>query len=141
MILSNLHDDISRNAGNQVCVIEIFAPKVPRDQRWQQEAEDRHQNQEIFLLKLQNWVWFQIAHVDLGAIFFHIRVLFAHQPAHVREKETAAGVVRVSIRISKLVMHAVVANPLDDAVLEGNSLKNHKKDFEFFVGFVSAMRP
>lgn len=68
-------------------------------------------------------------------------MLFAHQPTHVREKEAAAGVVRVSVGVAELVVHAMVSNPLDDAVLEGDCLEEEQHRSHPLVSFVALVRP
>lgn len=41
------------------------------------------------LLKHYHWVSIHIAHVDEFTQFYHLRLLPHHQPANVREEETA----------------------------------------------------
>ncbi|GLH16445.1 uncharacterized protein GBIM_20714 [Gryllus bimaculatus] len=63
------------------------------------------------------------------------------QPAHVREEEAAAGVVRVGVRLAVLVVHAVVAHPLVDVVLEGQRVDHHEEEAERPLGLVRAVTP
>lgn len=47
MILSNLHNDVSRDGCDHVRCVEGLAPEVPRNHWWQKEAADRHHDEEI----------------------------------------------------------------------------------------------
>ena len=47
-----------------------------------------------------------------------------HQPAAVGEEETTLGVVRVGVSFRVLVVHAVVAHPVDDRVLLATTTEN-----------------
>lgn len=58
-----------------------------------------------------------IAHVDLGALLPHLRVLLHHQPADVGEEEPSPGVVGISRGLGELVVDTVVADPFVDCVL------------------------
>lgn len=42
MILSNLHNDVSGDPGNEICIVPVVTPEVPRDESRQDKAEDRH---------------------------------------------------------------------------------------------------
>lgn len=72
------------------------------------------------MLENEKRIRFQIAHVDFGPVFLHIGMLLAHQPAHVREKESSAGIVWISVRVCELMMHPVIPNPFNYAVLESH---------------------
>jgi len=68
-------------------------------------------------------------------------VLAAQQPADVREEESPGGVVRVSVRLAELVVHAMVAHPLVDVVLEGHRLENGQQQPQRPLCLVGAVRP
>ena len=68
-------------------------------------------------------------------------MLFAHQPAHVREEESSLGVGRIGICVAVLVMDSMVANPLDDVVLNANCLHDHEQHLKLHVGLKASMRP
>lgn len=91
-------------------------------------------------LPLQNRIAFQIGHVDFLALFDDVRMLFAHQPANVREKESSSGVVRIGISVGELVVHSMISCPMKDWLLASHRLQDHHYDFELLIhseGFVS----
>jgi hypothetical protein len=58
-----------------------------------------------------------IAHVDGFSAPFDFGMLLAQQPSDVGEKETTAGVVRISVGLAKLVVDAVISAPFVNVVL------------------------
>lgn len=93
------------------------------------------------LLELEPRIGLQITHVHFGTVFSDLRVFFAHQPSHVREEKAPAGVVWISVRVAELVVDAVIAHPLDDAVLEGDGLEEQQHQLHPLVGFVAFVGP
>lgn len=45
------------------------------------------------VLESQYGIGFQVRHVDSRSVLSDIRVLFAHQPTHMREEKPSAGIV------------------------------------------------
>lgn len=74
-------------------------------------------------MEQQGWIVLQITHVDLGAEFFNVRMLFDQQPAHMREEESSLWVVRIRIRVGEFVMHSMIAHPLDNVFLRRQRLE------------------
>lgn len=72
-------------------------------------------------MPLDDGVSLHVAQVHLDALPQHVGVLPLHEPADVREEEAPLDVVRVGVRLRELVVHAVVADPLQDRVLSRNS--------------------
>lgn len=68
-------------------------------------------------------------------------MFLAHQPADVSEEEAAIDVVRICVGVAEFVMHSMISDPLDDAVLQGDGLKEQKHRFHLFVGFVGLVTP
>lgn len=68
-------------------------------------------------------------------------MLLAQQPAHVREEESSACIVRIGVRICEFVVHTMVSSPLNDWVLEGDWLEDYQNKFQLSVGFVRPMSP
>lgn len=83
---------------------EGFTPVKPWNQRWNNKGHQNHQRNVIFVLKHNDRVGFQVAHVNLRPKLFHVWMLFTKQPANVREEESTTGVVRVSVCVTKLMM-------------------------------------
>lgn len=50
-------------------------------------------------------------------------MFLAQEPADVREKESAPGIVRIGVRVAKFVMDPVISTPLVDVIL----LKTNKE--------------
>lgn len=86
-------------------------------------------------------VGLQVPHVDRPALAGDVRVFAHHQPAHVREEEPAGRVVRVGVRVGELVVHAVVAHPLVDVVLERQRLEQGQQHAHRETGLVAPVRP
>ncbi|KAK3908326.1 Phospholipase A1-II 6, partial [Frankliniella fusca] len=71
-------------------------------------------------------VCLDVAHVDRLADAAHVGVLLHHEPAHVREEEAPGRVDGVRVRLSELVVHAVVAGPLPDGVVVRDGVAEDK---------------
>lgn len=71
----------------------------------------------LLFLEHHHWVRFQVAHVDRFAFGDDRRVFTAHQPAHMGEKETAMGVMRIRIGVAVFVMLTMVTHPNVQAIL------------------------
>jgi hypothetical protein len=104
-------------------------------------TDEQHQRNVESVLKPQQPVIGEVAHVDFGTKLLHIGVLFAHQPAHVGEEEAALRVVWIGIGVAVLVVNAVVADPLDDRILHGDGVEEEQNELHFSVGLVGAMTP
>lgn len=70
------------------------------------------------LLEHDGAVPFEVAEVNTGTPAPHVGMLANQEPAHVREEEAPARVVRVGVSVGELVVHAVVPHPLVDVVLQ-----------------------
>ena len=72
-----------------------------------------------YLLSLQgaDRIVVQVRHVDLFPFLLDLGMFPDHQPAAVREEETAQCVVRVGVRLRVLVVEAVIARPFYYVVL------------------------
>lgn len=75
------------------------------------------------LLESEDGVLLQVGHVNTLALGDDVRVLPNQQPADVREEHAPVEVVGVGVGLSVLVVHAVVARPLDHVVLEGDGVE------------------
>jgi len=71
-------------------------------------------------VKLHQWIVGDVGYVDGLAPSIDLGVFALHQPTDVREEETSVCVVWVGVRLAKLVMHSVVANPIRYVVLWNN---------------------
>ena len=71
----------------------------------------------VLSLKSTDWITSDVTDVDQSALGLDLGVFARHQPAAVGEEETTLGVVRVGVGLRVLVVHAVVAHPVDDRVL------------------------
>jgi hypothetical protein len=55
-------------------------------------------------------------------------MFLAQEPADVREKESAPGIVRIGVRVAKFVMDPVIPTPLVDVILlKNNQTKRERK--------------
>jgi len=68
-------------------------------------------------------------------------VLLHEQPPDVRVEKAASRVVRVRIRLRVLVVHAVVARPVENRALVGNAVRQHEEEPHAPVGLVGTVRP
>ena len=59
-----------------------------------------------------------VTDVNLLALDLDLLVLAEHEPAAVGEEEATLGIVRVCVGLRVLVVHAVVAHPLYDVILQ-----------------------
>jgi hypothetical protein len=75
-------------------------------------------NFDLLLVKLYHRIAGHVAHVNLAALFNNVRMFAHHQPSNVGKKEATVGVVRVCVGFAVLVVHAVVAHPLENCVLK-----------------------
>ena len=73
-------------------------------------------------LEFDQWVFFQITHVDGLSLFDDVGMFSAQKPTDVREEEAPFGVVWVGIRLRELVMDAMVATPLVYVVFQGQDV-------------------
>jgi len=111
-----------------------FIQNVSRECNWQNETEEQHQRNVIskqMLIKLvsrckckfvsrllvlepQNRIGREVSHINAFAILDDVRMLLAHQPAHVGEEEAATGIVWIRVGIRILVMDPMVSDPFYD---------------------------
>lgn len=132
-------EHVTEDGGDEKSCFEWLSPKVPGNQCWHSKGECQNQrnvvpwtenetNYTITLhfftggvnsLSLENddRVLQNIAHVDGFSAPFDFGMLLAQQPSDVGEKETAAGVVRISVRLAKFVVDAVISAPFVNVVL------------------------
>lgn len=73
-------------------------------------------------VKLHQWIVVDVGHIDGFALSIDIGVFALHQPTDVREEEASVCVVWVGVRLTELVMHSVVANPIRYVVLRINNI-------------------
>lgn len=81
------------------------------------------------------WIADQIGHVDLSALLDDVGVLLAHQPSNVSEEKAATRVVRISVGVSELVVHTMIASPLQDGLLTSHGLEEDDDQLKRCVGF------
>ena len=74
-------------------------------------------------LEHNEFIFVQIAQIQLLSFFYDIWMLPDHQPSNVCKEEASFSVVGVSVGFRKLVMNAVVSNPFKDVVLGGDAIK------------------
>jgi len=127
----------SRVESNQ----RILSPQEHWNSGRQHEAEEDNQRQVVFSLEGEHWIGGEIGQVKLRAHFLDLRVLLGQQPAHVREEETAVDVVRIGICVSPLVMASVIATPLNDIILEGDTVHRNEDDLQRRLRFIALVRP
>lgn len=101
----------------------------------------RHSAFFLLVLKHEKRISFEITHVYFRAELLDVGMFLTHEPAHVREEETSACVMGVGVRVCEFMVNTMIANPLDDAVLEGHRLEEHEKIFKFSVCFVGTVSP
>ena len=73
----------------------------------------------FYLLPLEhnNWISIQVGEINALSTFDDFRALLAAEPAHVGEEEAPLRIVRVCVSVRVFVVGAVVAGPLEYAVL------------------------
>lgn len=120
---------------------KALAPQHYGNHRGHQYREHYRHPPEVAVLEHNVRIRLQVGHVDQLALFLHIRVLLATEPAHVGEKEAALDVVRVGVGLGELVVHSVVARPGVDAVLACHSLQDHQQHLHRPLGLVRPVRP
>lgn len=108
--------------------VEVLAPEVVRNVRGQVEgAEDGERLVEL-PLELHHRVRLDVRQRHRLALAQHLGVLPTEQPAHVGEEEAPRGVVRVGVGVAELVVHSVVARPLENVVLQRGRVEYHEED-------------
>uniref|UniRef100_T1DNK5 Uncharacterized protein n=1 Tax=Anopheles aquasalis TaxID=42839 RepID=T1DNK5_ANOAQ len=118
-----------------------LVPEVHWRNRWQHETGDRHQNHVVFALETQDGIALQVGNVELLALGNNFRMLAAQQPADVREKEPTGGIMRIGIGFRVLVVHPVIAGPMQRTVLERDRVKHGQYDAEWQLRFVRTVSP
>lgn len=93
----------------------------------------------LLLLKFQNRIVLQIAHVNLSPLFYNLWVFLATQPAHVSEEKSSTRIVWISVGIGEFVVDSVISSPVDDWFLAGSCLQDHHQNFELLICLESAM--
>lgn len=83
----------------------------------------------------------QIIEIEFVGRLDHFRMLSHEHPAAVGEKERAARVVRVAVRIGELVMDSMTGRPIEDCEHAGCRVAEHQEHFERERCPVAAMRP
>ena len=68
----------------------------------------------ILSLIVDYWICQKVTTIDHFPAPDHLRVLLAHQPAHVGEEETPFSVVRIGVRLTEFVMNSMVSGPFVD---------------------------
>jgi len=119
---------IAEQSSGVECNQCVLSPQEDWNCRRQHETEEHNQWQVVFSLEGEHWIGGKIGQVKLCAHFLYLRMLLRQQPAHVREEETAIDVVWIGICVSPLVMASVIATPLDDIVLEGDTVHRDEDD-------------
>uniref|UniRef100_A0A182J8K7 Uncharacterized protein n=1 Tax=Anopheles atroparvus TaxID=41427 RepID=A0A182J8K7_ANOAO len=92
-------------------------------------------------LETQDGIGLQIGNVQLLALGDHLRVLTAQQPADVREEEATGCIVRIRVGLRVLVVHPVVASPVQSAVLERDRVEDGQDDAQGQLRLVRPMGP
>lgn len=65
-----------------------------------------------------------VANVNLLARLNDVGMLFEEEPANVREEKASLRIVGIAVAIAELVMHTMIANPIDDRILRSRRLKH-----------------
>lgn len=68
-------------------------------------------------------------------------MLFHEEPAHVCEKESTIGIVRVGVGLGEFVMDSMIARPFKDTVLECHGLLNRQQETEWKSSLVRFVAP
>src|SRR5699024_8069391 len=105
------------------------------------KAEEECQWHIEFALEPHHRVLQQVAEVDCVALFNHLRVLFAHEPAHVSKEKSTVGVVWIGVCLRVLVMHSMVTTPHVNVILQCHRVQQHQQYSQGQLGFISSMRP
>lgn len=92
-------------------------------------------------MELHDRIRQNVAHVDLSALFQHLWVLVHHQPAAVCEPKAPLGIMRISDRFRVLVVHSVIADPIEDRVLSGDGEAKGQENPQRQLCLVRAMGP
>jgi len=92
-------------------------------------------------LELQKRILVEISEVYVLALGADVWVLFDHEPAHMCEEEPTTSIMGVSLGLGELVVDSVVTGPLDQIILEGNAVAEHKEDSEWGLCLVGPVCP
>lgn len=142
---------ISEHEANVVCAWQTFAPEVPWQHSWQQNRNNRHDDpvvaanwkyetkleidyaqnandvfflsSNLLLLDHNEWIGQTVAHINRFPFFIDLGPFGHHQPAHVREKQSTTGVVRIGITVLVFVMYTMVMYPNPDPILMSNRIE------------------
>jgi hypothetical protein len=113
---------------NDEAVKEALVPKVPRNKRRTNEGEDEVQVEVVLVLDPNNRVSHQVREVQFFGIQDDLGMLLSHEPTDVSKEEPSIRVVRISIRLTELVMHPVVPTPDKQRVLSCDTLTYTEED-------------
>lgn len=89
----------------------------------------------------QDGIGAQVGEIQSPSLFLNIRMLFAEQPAHMREEKSPGGVVRICISFRVFVVDAMVTGPMVDGILKGDRIEDDQEQAQGPLGLVGAMRP
>ena len=77
---------------------------------------------ELPSLKHDDFIFVQIAQIQLLSLLYDIGVFSHQQPPDMREEETSLRIMRVCVGLRILVVNAVVARPFKDVVLSSDAI-------------------
>lgn len=92
-------------------------------------------------MELHDRILEDVGHVQQLALANHLRMLVHHQPADVRKEEAPIRVVRISVRLGELVVHSMVAHPVEQWILAGQRETQHQDNAERCLRLVRSMAP
>ena len=135
------HDGVTEGTGHEEGVPEVLPPEVLRDLGGHDVAHVQSEPRVELLLEHDEGVLVQVGEVEVASGLDDGGMLLDEEPAHVREEESAGGVVGVGLGLRELVMDAVVAGPVEDAALVGNGVGQHEEEPDGEAGLVRAVGP
>lgn len=88
---------VTYNCSGIPCICQGLIHHTADEQRWNDKAKNGHHPKIVSLLKHDDWILFQVTHVNAFALDFNLWMLFDHQPAHVSEEKSPARVQNTMI--------------------------------------------
>lgn len=88
-------------------------PRFVPQQNWnwngQRKANQRHEDEIVFMLESDYGIGIQIGNVQFLSLFDDVGVFSAQKPTHMREKETTFSVMWIGIGFGVFVMDSVIS--------------------------------
>lgn len=133
-------ETVAESTSNPETIPEAFAPLHSHDSR-EDEAHEKSEPRVKSVLENDNRISLKIEVVQLLSRLLHSLVLLDEQPSHVREEESAKGIMRIGGSIREFVVDTVVSGPMEDRSLVSNRVDEHEEYSEGQDSLIGAMRP